>query len=171
MKTCSKCKETKDESQFFRKTSSSDGLQSWCKECAQVENKVHLKTWYSRHTEVQKRRALNAYFKNKESYFARNRIRYASNPVHRAQCIGRAMLRNRQLRTQFDTLPPREQQAIIEFYLNCPHGYEVDHIYPIIHGGLHCLSNLQYLPAFDNGSKRDKIPPNIDVDGTPICWS
>ena len=44
-----------------------------------------------------------------------------------------------------------------EFYLNCPTGYEVDHIIPISKGGLHTLSNLQYLTITENRKKSNKI--------------
>jgi 5-methylcytosine-specific restriction endonuclease McrA len=44
-----------------------------------------------------------------------------------------------------------------EFYLNCPEGYEVDHIIPISKGGLHCLSNLQYLTISENRRKSNKL--------------
>ncbi len=49
--------------------------------------------------------------------------------------------------------------AIKEFYRNCPQGYEVDHIIPISKGGLHTLSNLQYLTIRENRSK-----------GSKLCW-
>ena len=44
-----------------------------------------------------------------------------------------------------------------EFYINCPEGYEVDHIMPISKGGLHCLSNLQYLTISENRRKSNKL--------------
>lgn len=44
-----------------------------------------------------------------------------------------------------------------QFYLNCPEGYEVDHIIPISKGGLHCLENLQYLTISENRRKSNKI--------------
>lgn len=47
--------------------------------------------------------------------------------------------------------------AIQEFYLNCPKGYEVDHIIPISKGGLHTLENLQYLTVSENRRKSNKI--------------
>jgi hypothetical protein len=46
--------------------------------------------------------------------------------------------------------------AIKQFYLNCPEGYEVDHIIPLKGknvSGLHILENLQYLPASLNRKK------------------
>ena len=48
-------------------------------------------------------------------------------------------------------------KALQEFYANCPNGYEVDHIIPISKGGLHSLSNLQYLPWLDNRRKSNKL--------------
>ena len=102
---------------------------------------------------------------------AYNKKRRAADPVFRAQRRHYALLRNRKLEAQFNSLSSIEQLAILDFYIDRPKGYHVDHIYPIIHGGLHCLSNLQYLTAKDNCSKFNKIPPNVDIDGTIICWS
>jgi 5-methylcytosine-specific restriction endonuclease McrA len=48
-------------------------------------------------------------------------------------------------------------KALQEFYLACPEGYEVDHIIPVSKGGLHCLSNLQYLSISENRRKSNKI--------------
>ena len=47
--------------------------------------------------------------------------------------------------------------AMQQFYLNCPIGYEVDHIIPISKGGLHTLSNLQYLTISENRKKSNKV--------------
>ena len=50
-----------------------------------------------------------------------------------------------------------DKKALQEFYLNCPEGYEVDHIIPISNGGMHCLSNLQYLTISENRRKSNKL--------------
>jgi 5-methylcytosine-specific restriction endonuclease McrA len=50
-----------------------------------------------------------------------------------------------------------DRKAIKEFYSNCPDGYEVDHIIPISKGGLHTLSNLQYLTISENRRKSNKL--------------
>lgn len=47
--------------------------------------------------------------------------------------------------------------SIQQFYINCPQGYEVDHIIPISKGGLHTLDNLQYLTISENRKKSNKI--------------
>lgn len=47
--------------------------------------------------------------------------------------------------------------AIRLFYLNCPRGYEIDHIIPISKGGLHTLENLQYLTITENRRKSNKL--------------
>ena len=51
------------------------------------------------------------------------------------------------------------KKDIIEFYKNCPNGYEVDHIVPINGrnvSGLHTRDNLQYLTIEDNRKKSNK---------------
>lgn len=53
-------------------------------------------------------------------------------------------------------------EKIKEFYLNCPRGYEVDHIIPLkgkFVSGLHVEHNLQYLTKLENRNKRNKFKP------------
>lgn len=49
---------------------------------------------------------------------------------------------------------------IKEFYKNCPPGYEVDHIVPLSKGGLHTITNLQYLTVTENRKKSNKLLGN-----------
>lgn len=46
---------------------------------------------------------------------------------------------------------------IKEIYLNCPKGYEVDHIIPVSLGGLHHQDNLQYLTISENRRKGNRL--------------
>lgn len=60
-------------------------------------------------------------------------------------------------RRKYQTPADEDITALQEFYANCPEGYEVDHIIPISKGGLHTLSNLQYLTKTENRKKSNKI--------------
>jgi 5-methylcytosine-specific restriction endonuclease McrA len=60
-------------------------------------------------------------------------------------------------RRKYQTPIGEDIKAIQTFYLNCPHGYEVDHIIPISKGGAHSLENLQYLTKEENRRKSNKL--------------
>ena len=52
-----------------------------------------------------------------------------------------------------------DKDEIVEFYRNCPSGYEVDHIIPLNGksvSGLHVRDNLQYLTKEENRKKYNK---------------
>ena len=53
-----------------------------------------------------------------------------------------------------------ETEDVKEFYINCPKGYHVDHIFPLqgeTVSGLHVLGTLQYLTAAVNLSNSNKV--------------
>jgi 5-methylcytosine-specific restriction endonuclease McrA len=60
-------------------------------------------------------------------------------------------------RKKYQTPIGEDIQAIRQYYINCPKGYEVDHIIPISKGGSHSLDNLQYLTKEENRRKSNKI--------------
>jgi 5-methylcytosine-specific restriction endonuclease McrA len=60
-------------------------------------------------------------------------------------------------RMKQQVVPGEDIKPIKDFYANCPPGYEVDHIIPLSKGGLHTLSNLQYLTISENRRKSNKI--------------
>ena len=60
-------------------------------------------------------------------------------------------------RMKAQIVPGEDIKPIQDFYANCPEGYEVDHIIPLSKGGLHSLSNLQYLTISENRRKSNKI--------------
>ena len=53
--------------------------------------------------------------------------------------------------------PTADKEKIKEIYLNCPEGYEVDHIIPLSKGGKHHEDNLQYLTISENRRKNNRI--------------
>ena len=57
-------------------------------------------------------------------------------------------------------LTVEQRQAIKDIYMNCPKGFEVDHIFPLRGEtvcGLHVPENLQYLKREENRSKGNRI--------------
>ena len=60
-------------------------------------------------------------------------------------------------RLKAQVVPGEDLSPIKEFYANCPDGYEVDHIIPLSKGGLHSITNLQYLTVSENRRKSNKI--------------
>lgn len=81
--------------------------------------------------------------------------------LHAKRMRGREATARYAAKKKNQTPPDADLKAIKEFYLNCPIGYEVDHVIPISKGGLHSLENLQYLTISDNRKKWCKIvePP------------
>ena len=58
------------------------------------------------------------------------------------------------------TPPWANIEKIKEIYINCPDGYEVDHVIPLqgrLVSGLHVETNLQYLTQFENRSKGNRF--------------
>jgi hypothetical protein len=58
------------------------------------------------------------------------------------------------------------QDAIKEFYQNCPAGHHVDHIIPLQAeraSGLHVIENLQYLSVAENTSKQNRFEPYTEI--------
>jgi hypothetical protein len=116
-----------------------------CKHCSSVKELSEF------HKNIGTRDGLNAYCKNCQIKLtsvtsAERQARYKAAKLKRTPL--------------WVTL--NEQEEIAEFYKNCPTGFHVDHILPLQGkniSGLHTLSNLQYLTAEENSSKKNTYMP------------
>lgn len=103
---------------------------------------------------------LNREYHQRRDVRERNRIRQAELYKRNPELFRSISARCRAKRLK--RIPSwSEIEKIKEFYANCPPGYEVDHIYPLLGetvSGLHVLANLQYLTMEENRSKKNKMP-------------
>ncbi len=101
---------------------------------------------YKRHNDKLKtKQDRRKYFNSEKGKWATSRSQYARRINFEKAC---------------EDLTWYEKMLIGKFYQNCPEGYEVDHIIPVSRGGLHTLSNLQYLTKDENRRKSNKLDWN-----------
>lgn len=97
-----------------------------------------------------------------QSYYQQNKEKFAEYMVEYKRA-NRGKVNNwviTRRKTLQERTFPEQREDINAFYQHCPKGYHVDHIVPLTHplvSGLHVLANLQYLPARENSSKRNKF--------------
>ena len=128
---------------------------TWCGLTKSIDEFPKYRHWYSG---AEKRRAhckacevsrVVAHQRANPAQKAARMARYLHNhlPQHAERQRRRAARRKNQLCSCCTAM------QIQEFYAKRPEGYEVDHIVPLARGGLHCLSNLQYMLPADNRRK------------------
>jgi hypothetical protein len=182
-KTCRGCGINKSHDEFGRvKHGCGDrfNLPSRCKECRSAKNNQNHK----KNPSKQRAQKLNWYVKNKEHvrdynkaareanpelFAARNRKWTSENLPH---CAAKQTLKNaRQMESTPKWLTFIHHAQIREFY-ELAHAkrtqtgkkFHVDHIVPLdgeTFRGLHVPWNLQILSAFDNLSKKNRIPREL----------
>lgn len=77
--------------------------------------------------------------------------------IHKRKMLNDVAARRRaRMRNASVDLTEEEKNLITKMYLECPKGYEVDHILPISKGGKHHPNNLQYLTITENRKKHNK---------------
>lgn len=165
MKTCSKCKKTKELKDFCKDKNSLDGLCYSCRSCRATYRKVYNKAakekvdkynkeYQQKHkNNLAEKRKLDR-SKNPEKY----KKRY-SNWSSQNKHIEREKSAARRVRTKKQTPIWARKKDIRNFYKDCPANYHVDHIVPLKGknvSGLHCLKNLQYLKAEANLRKGNR---------------
>jgi hypothetical protein len=122
-----------------------------CRICANESTSRYAKTHRDKDKEYQR-----MWFKaNPEKDKKYNRKYEKANPGKTKENLKRCELKRKH------RVPNFGQEGIIEFYKNCPLGYEVDHYYPLcgkVGSGLHVIWNLRYILPNKNRIKSNKWP-------------
>lgn len=132
VKICTKCKQEVPILDMERRKDRKDGIGSWCKRC--------------KHTDRARYRRSKDYKKHNLNYYYRNKELWKSYKAKRRAIKQRSLIED-------------YKSEIKSIYLNCPAGYEVDHIIPLVNDivcGLHVPWNLQYLTRSENRTKGNK---------------
>jgi 5-methylcytosine-specific restriction endonuclease McrA len=119
-------------------------------------NRNHSRRFNIENNEYLKRIKRERYAEDKEfreSEKLRHKNYYRTQEGKQSKIISRNKYRALKINAQAVCI---NKSMTEEFYLNCPKGYEVDHIIPLSKGGNHDVSNLQYLTKTLNISKQDR---------------
>jgi 5-methylcytosine-specific restriction endonuclease McrA len=159
MKQCSKCKEIKLFDCFSPNKRTSSGLQSNCKLCGAVQNRLR----YLENPEHHKRLARESRERHYAKVLERNNRYRAQNPdkvkawkkkdreLHKARILADNAKRRGKLQGSVSS-EIKQLYSLKDFYQSMSLGevFHVDHIIPIAKGGKHHIDNLQVIPAIDN---------------------
>ena len=130
-KRCFECSTIKYRKEFSKDVARDDNLNPRCKVCDRVQSKdTYVK------------------IKNDPVMYKEHKKRY------------RFYSSKRKARKLQATPSWADLEKIKEIYLNCPEGYQVDHIIPLqgkLVCGLHVENNLQYLTSEENRRKSNKF--------------
>jgi 5-methylcytosine-specific restriction endonuclease McrA len=144
MKTCATCGQSKPFSEYWvsRKGRTSDGYKGECKECA----KAHRRAWAA---------------KNRERESEWNRAKYKADPdYYKARA---AEYRSRLAGVFVEKVIPskvyeRDQGVCGICQKPVEDRYDIDHIIPIVKGGMHSYANTQLAHPACNRAKKDRLP-------------
>ena len=171
--TCTKCSERKLLSAFAKRSGRPLGINSTCKACIKVANKVsyaanaqkncaYAKAY--RKDNVAKVAALQADYRDANRDALRQYFRdYAvKNP---GAALAKAVTRRAQkLSATPGWANPIKIRGFYDALKLLGKGWHVDHIVPLNHKlvcGLHCEANLQLLPAIENLRKGNRVWPDM----------
>ena len=171
VKTCTKCKETKATTEFYKHKGNKDGLQYNCKCCQsaasaawdnanKAQRAARNAAWYTANPERVAAYKAGWRKANPERVAAYSAKWQKANPDHRAALYGkthavaRSPLGHGCIPEDFDihaTIPIYAESRKLSSETGELH--HVDHIIPLAAGGLHVASNLQVLTASENIAK------------------
>ncbi len=104
-----------------------------------------------------RKKSINKWNENNREKLRESQKNYNKTEKGKTACRRRVAVYHRRVREMSKLLSEDELEEIKLFYVNCPSGYQVDHIIPIAKGGQHIISNLQYLTAKENRTKKDRL--------------
>ena len=170
MRVCSKCKESKDLSQFYPDKSKKSGVTSRCTSCQKEgtatryrENIEEMSLYFKRH--YQKNRPADRQtfpeFISRLKANAKGRKVAATKYAHK-----RRLQLEQQTMSEFDEFAFEEAIALAGLRSTLtPFKWHVDHIVPINHRkacGLHVAANFQVVPAYWNVRKSNTSMAEYD---------
>lgn len=158
-KQCGKCKEVKPLDGFGKHSGKLSGYQDRCKTC---------RTEYQKTDEVAIAYKAQHYIDNKEKMSAKNKEWYEENKHTDAFKQG-SCARSAKRRALKSQAIPRwyEEDLVKELYKQSCKETHIDHIIPLSNKkvcGLHCIANLQAIPAKENFEKNNKFNPEYIED-------
>jgi len=179
MKQCSRCKETKSESEFYKCSRLKDGLQSYCKTCCReyqqtprVKAKARCynqsargKVVHNQYATSEKGRQVQRRFrqsdKGKEAAYRGNNSS-AGREAHYRDYARRVAI----LESSEATLTAAEWLELVGQHTCCPLCHRefgpvlkvtMDHVVPLTKGGVHTIENVQPLCRPCNSSKGNTL--------------
>lgn len=192
--TC-KCLEEESSIKFYQRTKVDSKARFYCRKCDSVrkkkmdlsKNKILINSDIERFTklcieevEINKEKVrLKNKLSNKTENYIKCRKRYSN--TDRGCGVESIRTYNQRIRKMKKDHPcqnisDEEKSAIGRFYRKRPEGCEVDHIVPLLKGGRHELSNLQYLTKDEHRkksakelTKKVKEETKIIYPFTPMC--
>jgi len=176
MKTCSKCKEEKELSGFYKDKRATDGYRSQCIACAKIHNKQYYSEnreeilvkslQYERdNPEMKRKHTRLRYLRHKEKCDIANKAWYEANKGRKNELTARRREGIKQATPpwaddEWNEFIVRECYALARLRTDIVGvSFHVDHIVPI--GGknvcgLHIWNNLQVITAKENTEKNNK---------------
>lgn len=164
MKTCSKCKQEKELTEFHTHRTNKDGLQYQCKQCRKESCATSFAKRYAENKDAMRSKAKEYYWKTRDSQLQKLKRYRESSKGKATKCtLQRQREATKLNRTPkwADTLRIKAYYDVCAFFneVNGYIKYHVDHIVPLKGknvSGLHLHNNLQIIPAKENMSKGNR---------------